>query len=380
MPLFSSDYSGRISPIVYQPEYKCQEESQFESNISEIILSNGPQLYNTENIVNISESYRKSAYILNQEFRKRSNKSEGYSFNNFIVEGKVLYLLDENHVSISRDNLYKIKPEDIQLSHCVKFDHGLQFMALEGLSKLYSRGHVLSEDNIRSEMNITAINWNTFGKDIMELVQGVPNLFTSTPSKQKMIIMVGVPGSGKSTVANRLIKMNQNWIRVNQDELKTRKACEHVARDNLKKGKSIIVDRCNFDIQQRNVWIKLASEFSVTDIRCLYFKIPLNICKQRITVREDHPTIPKGDSGIQIIDSFSGLFVAPSIFEGFTQILAVENDEEIELAVSNLSPLPQKIEEKAQTTKIPRPVKAPPQEKAKTGNINPFSLLDEENN
>jgi len=47
----------------------------------------------------------------------------------------------------------------------------------------------------------------------------------------------------------------------------TRQACEQVARTAFKKGFSVIVDRVNFDIKQRNNWVKLASEFYVNNIR-----------------------------------------------------------------------------------------------------------------
>jgi len=62
---------------------------------------------------------------------------------------------------------------------------------------------------------------------------------------------------GKSTFAKRFLKANPDFERVNQDELKTRKRCEAVAEAHLKEGKSVIVDRCNFDYQQRLTWIKL---------------------------------------------------------------------------------------------------------------------------
>ena len=60
--------------------------------------------------------------------------------------------------------------------------------------------------------------------------------------------MVGIPGSGKSTIANELVKLG--WDRVNQDEMKTRKVCETRMIQALEKGRSVVVDRCNFDIQQ----------------------------------------------------------------------------------------------------------------------------------
>jgi adenylate kinase family enzyme len=37
-----------------------------------------------------------------------------------------------------------------------------------------------------------------------------------------MVVMMGVPGSGKSTLAKRLIEAYPEFVRVNQDEMKTR--------------------------------------------------------------------------------------------------------------------------------------------------------------
>jgi len=239
---------------------------------------------------------------------------------------------------------------------------------------MYSKGHILSEENIRAEMDMSECAWQTFGKDIMDLVYGVPNLHESTVSQQKMLIFVGIPGSGKSTVSNKLVKMNNHWIRVNQDDLKTRKACERLARESLKKGKSVIIDRCNFDISQRNVWVKIASEFAVTDIRCVYFKIPIEICKQRVVVREDHPTIASGDFGIGIIDGFKNVFVEPSPLEGFLEILTVTNDQDIELVESKF----QSLHVKPNVSSPPRTPQSPQSEKkSKTGNYNSFSVLED---
>ena len=45
--------------------------------------------------------------------------------------------------------------------------------------------------------------------------------------------------------------MKLGWERVNQDEMGTRKVCETRTEQALQKGKSVVIDRCNFDIAQR---------------------------------------------------------------------------------------------------------------------------------
>jgi len=328
IPLFSTDHGGRIYPLLKRT-HELPADQPLLDRVVELLADIGPDSYDLGTIKKLTETYRMNALLLNEDYRRSNNLQAGYCFNNFLVEGKVLYLLGDDQFSISRESIFKIKPVDIELSHSVKFDSSLMLKALESLSKIYSKGLTLNEKSLRSEMNMPELIWQTFSKDIMELIKGVPNIHSSTVSEQKMLIFVGVPGSGKSTVAHQFVKKNSNWVRVNQDDLKSRKACEIFTRDSLKKGKSIIIDRCNFDISQRNVWVKIASEFNVTDIRCIQFKIPLEVCKQRIIVREDHPTIPKGDSGISIIDNFHQILVNPSPWEGFTEIHSVANDEEI---------------------------------------------------
>lgn len=89
-------------------------------------------------------------------------------------------------------------------------------------------------------------------------------------------------------------------------------ACEIAAEDALRKGQSVVVDRCNFDYQQRHVWIQMATKFNVARIDAIHFgkrsallfteqldsflhaDVPVELCKARVLVREDHPTIPKG--------------------------------------------------------------------------------------
>jgi predicted kinase len=91
-----------------------------------------------------------------------------------------------------------------------------------------------------------------------------------------MILLVGLPGSGKSTFAQSLVaSMPNKFCRINQDELKSRPKCERRLKQVLsvsptsssqsqpeEKHRRLcpIIDRCNFDAQQRRTWYRLAEE------------------------------------------------------------------------------------------------------------------------
>jgi len=54
-------------------------------------------------------------------------------------------------------------------------------------------------------------------------------------------------------------------------------------------------------------------------------------------VRKHHPTIPEGDSGWAIIDKFGGMLVPPRPAEGFTEVLRISSQEEVDAVVTRFS-------------------------------------------
>jgi hypothetical protein len=73
---------------------------------------------------------------------------------------------------------------------------------------------------------------------------------SSGPSPpQVVLLLVGVPGSGKSTFCKGLEQQScLPWVRVNQDSIKkgkgkAREACIKLARKSLQEGKWVVVDR-----------------------------------------------------------------------------------------------------------------------------------------
>lgn len=103
---------------------------------------------------------------------------------------------------------------------------------------------------------------------------------TSTPlvspsSTSELVLLVGSPGSGKSTFS-RLYLEPKGYLRVNQDELKTKARCLNAARAEFErelgedgKGRRVVVDNTNRNVETRKAWLDLAKEVGVP-VRCAF--------------------------------------------------------------------------------------------------------------
>ncbi|GAA5942012.1 hypothetical protein JCM3775_004314 [Rhodotorula graminis] len=143
------------------------------------------------------------------------------------------------------------------------------------------------------------------------------------PVKQHLIVLAGVVGSGKSTLSSAWERLVPGWVRVNQDDLGDRRACEHAVRAALRNGLSVLVDRQNFDAQQRRTWLEIATEFPAVEVGGMVMGTNKEECRQRLLVRQDHPTIDNPRLAVDLLDKFSGLWEEPRLDEGYDHLLTL---------------------------------------------------------
>ena len=116
----------------------------------------------------------------------------------------------------------------------------------------------------------------------------------------KLIIMQGLPASGKSTRAEELLREDGNAVRVNRDLLRTmlhfdkftgknegltKDAARTLARLFLEKGINVIIDDTNLHAGTVQSWVDLAKE---TDAKIQYERLttPVDTCLERDEKRQ----------------------------------------------------------------------------------------------
>ncbi|KAF4610539.1 hypothetical protein D9613_006727 [Agrocybe pediades] len=138
-----------------------------------------------------------------------------------------------------------------------------------------------------------------------------------------------------STFAEALQEHYPNFRRCNQDDLGDRRAVEQLARDTLREGLSICIDRTNFNAsereladekedRQRSYWIQIAREFPGTEIWVIVFDTPYEVCAERLKHRTSHPTITNPEQGLSVLSRFASDFRPPAAHEGFHRILYIK--------------------------------------------------------
>jgi atypical dual specificity phosphatase len=154
----------------------------------------------------------------------------------------------------------------------------------------------------------------------------------------KYIVLVGFPGSGKSSFAKQMVLNGHGeFVRCNQDDL-GRKACFNLiqkhcngkSRRGRGGGKHVVVDRCNVTVEERKELLETMFSPEPKHTAAVFFNFPALVCSERVAKRTNHPTIKAGTaaSKMKIIKSFEKRFVAPQIQEGFGTVHEIKTFED----------------------------------------------------
>lgn len=160
------------------------------------------------------------------------------------------------------------------------------------------------------------------------------------PENPELVLLIGLPGSGKSWFSSALEKRNVAGKVavdvVSQDESGSRSSCEN-AVSRRRPGTMVVLDRCNPSRSERLDWLALADvgENAVA----VYFDVEDSICTQRIDRRIHHPTLRAGRAG-NAMKQMKSHMSKPTLKEGFSAVITIPSFDAAREAVKLLGATP----------------------------------------
>ena len=148
------------------------------------------------------------------------------------------------------------------------------------------------------------------------LVKPFPKRFIPLSIKPEIIIMVGYPGSGKTTISENICK-NDNYIRIAGDIHKTSSKMRKAALEYIQQSKSIVFDATHSSIKKRNEFIELGKKHNY-EVTCIHVCTSLDISYKRNKSREDDKQVPKIAYSV-----YKKYYEEPTEAEGFKSIYII---------------------------------------------------------
>jgi len=117
-------------------------------------------------------------------------------------------------------------------------------------------------------------------------------LSVAPPGQREVVIMIGFPGSGKSTIATGLFGADARYEVLHGDHYKTPKKLAQAASAALAAGKLPVVDATNPSREKRAVYIALAREAGVP-ARCVHVATSRETAYARNVARVEAKVVPR---------------------------------------------------------------------------------------
>jgi predicted ABC-type ATPase len=132
--------------------------------------------------------------------------------------------------------------------------------------------------------------------------------------EKELMILVGPIGSGKTTFSKTL--ENDTSIRISQDEMGRKAYLEHFKAAIRNEVPRILIDRQNFNKEQRERFIKPAREAGYC-VTVFELKTNTATCIERVVTRVGHPTVVSGDVELaqEIVNRYLINYEAPTADE-----------------------------------------------------------------
>ena len=176
------------------------------------------------------------------------------------------------------------------------------------------------EEFFNGEKECVKFEWRSI--DPTKILSGTNVSVDFKPKDVEMVILVGLPASGKSTFVKTYMEPNK-YIAVNRDELKTQDKCMKLCSDSLKAKKSVVIDNTNPSKDSRQSYINIAKKLGVP-VRCFHFQATKELAEHMNMFRQTQSAGKIRRVPAVGYNMFKSKFVAPDISEGFTEIKKID--------------------------------------------------------
>lgn len=131
---------------------------------------------------------------------------------------------------------------------------------------------------------------------------------STNQTTQEIILTKGLPASGKSTWAKKMIRQSNNFKRINKDDLRMMiddsvwsenhekfilNIRDYIVGEALRKDKNIIIDDTNFEDKHFDRMCEIAQNQNRNiSVREMYFPVDINVALERNSKREGTARVP----------------------------------------------------------------------------------------
>ena len=187
--------------------------------------------------------------------------------------------------------------------------------------------------NEKSEYPEIINNLHNYDKNNNEHIK-----FDKSPNFKEVIVLIGSPGSGKSTFTENYL-VPKGYVRINQDNLKTKEKVIKCLIQNIEEGKKIVIDSTNPQKNNRSEYVKICNKYKYP-IRVFVFQVSKELAMHLNNLRAINKNRKHYSGYVNNIPihTFFKNFEEPETKEGFTEIVHVnfvpgpfENEEDKKL-------------------------------------------------